>query len=77
MSGLNLLSVWTVYDHPKDYPDSWVARRHEVRAGGQTVATMDAVFGTSLDDVRAKLPPDLYCLPRQPDDEPHIVESWI
>lgn len=74
---MNLLSVWTVYDRPSDYPDSFVARRHVVRAGGITVATLDAVFSTSLDGVRAKLPPGLYRMPRHADDEPHIVESWI
>lgn len=74
---MRLLSIWTVFDHPADYPDSFVARRFEVHSGGVTFATPEAVFATSLEAVRAKLPPGLYRMPRQHDDEPQIVESWI
>lgn len=74
---MNLLSVWTIYDHPRDYPDGFVARRHEVRPGGTTVATLDAVFAATLEGVRAKLPPHLHYIARSPEDEAHIVESWL
>jgi hypothetical protein len=77
MSRVALLSVWTVYDHPRDHPDSFVARRHEVLAGGTTVATPDAVFAPTLEEVRAKLPRDLVPIARSPGDDPVIVESWI
>ena len=33
MSG-DRLAIWTVYDHPLDYPNDFVARRFEVDAGG-------------------------------------------
>lgn len=72
-----ILSIWTVYDHPSDYPASFVARRHEVQAGGITVATPDAVFAPTLEEVRAKLPRDLVPIARSPGDDPVIVESWI
>jgi hypothetical protein len=28
-----VLSIWTVYDHPADYPDGFIARRHEAGEG--------------------------------------------
>lgn len=72
-----LLSIWTVYDHPDDYPHGFVARRHEPQRDGTTVPTADVVFAPTLDAVRAKLPPELYRLEREPGDAPSIVESWI
>jgi hypothetical protein len=72
-----LLSVWTVYDHPSDYPDGFVARRHEAYTDHSVVATADAVFAPTLEAVRAKLPPGLHCITRSPGDDPVIVESWI
>lgn len=68
----NDFSLWTVYEKPADYPAQWVARRHTLV--GPTAA---AVFALSLDAVCEKLPPGLYCIPRQPDDEPCIVETWL
>jgi hypothetical protein len=71
-----LLTMWTVYDHPADYPGHFVARKWIVDAAGAR-PSMEAVFAPTLEQVRAKLPPDLFCSPRQPGDEPQIVESWF
>ena len=35
------LSMWTVYAHPRDYPDDFVARRSEVLPGGLIGMTND------------------------------------
>jgi hypothetical protein len=71
-----LLAIWVVYKRPADYPGHFVARKWLVTPEGLT-ATMEAVFAPTLGQVRAKLPPDLYCSPRQPGDEPQIIESWF
>jgi len=72
-----VLSVWTIYDHPRDYPNHFVARRSEVLLGG-AIGTTDEMFTAStLAAVRALLPPGLYRLPRYPADDPVIVEIWI
>jgi hypothetical protein len=70
------LIIWTVYDHPRDYPDSFVARRSEV-TGGVVRLTTDMFVADTLGELRALLPPGLHCLPRYPDDQPHIVEVWL
>lgn len=70
------LQIWTVYDHPRDYPDGFVARMHVVGRGAHG-PTARALYGATLGDVRAALPPGLTCLARSPDDDPRIVESWI
>jgi hypothetical protein len=74
---MSVLSIWTVYKRPSDYPALYVARRHESRSDGTAVATLEAVFADTLEAVRAKLPPGLVCIPRDPTDDPVIVESWI
>lgn len=69
------LCMWTVYAHPKDYPNGYVARLFRLDG-----PTHDAFFGDSLEEVRAfldKCYPGLYCIPRSPNDEPQIVETWL
>lgn len=70
------LPWWTVYERPRDFPHCWVAREFLIRSG-ETVATDNMIIGPTLDMVRSALPPGLVCIPRSPEDEPHIVESWI
>lgn len=72
-----LLGLWTVYERPADYPIGFVARLHHVYAGGLSGATLTAVYGPDLASVRRKLPAGLENLGREPEDDPHIVETWI
>lgn len=71
------LSIWTVYDHPTDFPTEFVARRHKVRPGSEPVATTDLVRGDSLAAVRTQIPRGLTRLPRNTQDDPCIVEVWL
>jgi len=73
-----VLNMWTVYDRPRDFPDSHVARRFEC-GGGHTepVATRDVIKG-DLPAIRDALSRcGLVCLSRNDSDEPQIVESWV
>jgi hypothetical protein len=71
-----LFGIWTVYDHPADYPDGFIARLHQVFPG-LAVATEHTITAATLDQLRGQLPPHLHCVPRRPADEITIVESWI
>lgn len=71
----NSLSIWTIYENPKDYPGIYVARRWEVSA--TPVATSDLLTGASLEDVRAQLPPGLMRMPANAEDDQSVVESWL
>jgi hypothetical protein len=71
------VSLWTVYDHPRDYPDVWVARRSEVGVGAAPRPTSDMFTAETLDELRALLPRGLVCLARSPGDDPVIVEVWL
>jgi hypothetical protein len=69
-------TVWTVYDRPNDYPETFVARQYVIR---ETYAEPvgDTVIGP-LDALRARFErAGLVNICRQDGDEPQIVESWI
>lgn len=68
----DLPSFWVVYDHPNDYPASFVARRW---LGDKP--TGKVLFASELNDLRTLLPAGLCQIVRYPDDDPVIVESWL
>ena len=71
-----VLSMWAVYNHPKDFPEGYVARRFDCTAQGP-LATQDAYSG-ELEAIRdTLLRAGLIRLDRQADDEPQIVETWL
>lgn len=69
---MTALPIWTVYDHPTDYPAGFIARLFL-----NDKPTSQVLTARSLDGVREQLPPGLYCIPRSPDDDPVIVECWL
>jgi len=71
------LTLWTIYHNPSDYPGKYVARRFVVERGLGLKAAREVLIADTLEAIRARLPPGLYCLGRQPGDEPQIVETWI
>src|SRR5262245_30962933 len=70
-----VLSIWTIYEHPLDYPHDYVARRFEVRDHG-VMMTRDMFVAETLEELRALLPPGLFRLPRTDGEPKAIVESW-
>jgi hypothetical protein len=67
------LEIWTVYDHPKDWPDGYIARKWI----GET-ATGDTICADTLHAIRVQLRSmDLVCLSRSHNDDPVIVEVWL
>lgn len=70
------LSVWTVFDHPTDYPEVFIARKW-LLVSGVAVATSETVTGPTLQSVRDQIPAGLHCFARSPEDDVYIVESWL
>lgn len=68
------LDIWTIYRHPRDYPDKYVARKTVVPPG---TPTNDMFIAGSLDEARALLPRGLHRMPRSAEDDPVIVEVWL
>jgi hypothetical protein len=71
-----LLNIWTIFDHPIDYPDHYVARLFIV-GNGNHKATASVILCNDLDELRGKLPPNLIRLPRDNNDDRNIIESWL
>lgn len=69
------LSIWTVYDKRLEPPASFVALRWLV--GREQVATPDILVAATLQEIRSLLPLGLFCLTRDVNDEPTVVESWL
>jgi hypothetical protein len=76
----NVLNMWTVYDHPEDFPHTFVARRWEVGSGTvvSLVMTDDMIIAPELEGIRKVLRlRGLVRLERHPNDDERIVETWI
>jgi hypothetical protein len=70
------LRLFTIYDHPIDHPNDFIAREWVV-VGSFYEPRAIAARGASLDEVRAQLPPGLARIDRSPEDDPKIVETWL
>jgi len=72
--------MWVVYDHPLDFPDSFVARKHIVVLGtdAMLIVTEEIELAPTLREIRKLLEPlGLVCLPRYENDDPKIIEVWL
>ena len=69
--------MWTVYDHPRDCPDAFIARRFEVGRSG-LVATTETMSSPHIYILREQLAiRGLTPLARSPGDDPCIIETWV
>jgi hypothetical protein len=71
-----VLTIWVIYQNPKDHPGKWVLRPQYATPQG-IVADPGCAVGNTLEDVRACLPPGLVKLTRHVDDDPVIYETWL
>lgn len=76
MSGDDL-ELFTVYGNPRDYPGAFVVRRWTIGRHGRAADVQPHAVERTLEAARASLPDGLYCLGREPGDDPAIVEVWI
>lgn len=68
-----MIDCWVIYDHPKDFPDYWVARRFV-----NDQPTEDTLLSDSLEEMRLWMRKRrLACFYRADEDDPVIVETWL
>lgn len=70
------LRQYTIYDHPLDCPESWVVREWQIKRGSAEPVPGPAWTAPTLQAARGLIPTGLFCLPREADDDPVIVETW-
>lgn len=66
--------IWTIYDHPSDYPDHVTVRVWYGELSEPNVALVQSIEEARTYVLSAGA---CMCLRRLPDDDPVIVESWI
>jgi hypothetical protein len=67
------LKLWTIYKHPTDYPDRFVARQFVLDK-----PTENVIISPDIETLRSHfLEIGLSCITRSPHDEPQIVEVWL
>jgi len=67
-----MLDLWVIYEHPRDYPEDFIARRWQLGT-----PTDDILIAPTLEKIRSKLPLGLVRIPRAKADDSVIVEVWI
>jgi hypothetical protein len=73
----NGLDMWVVYWSPRDYPNTYVARKWRIFAGDLPMPISEMFTSPSLAELRALLPPGAVNIGRMPQDEAQIVEVWV
>ena len=64
--------IWTIYKHPLDYPDKFVARKFI-----SDKPTEEILIGETLEEIRSLLPKGFTRFERNPNDALSIVETWL
>jgi hypothetical protein len=73
----NELSIWVIFDSPKDYEGSFVVRRQVATAGCVSWAVRPEAVTSSLENARLRVPTGLIRMERDPTDDPCIAEVWM
>ncbi len=72
-----MLIMWTIYKHPRDFPHLYVARPWDGR-NGMPAKDLNIILSPSLKPLQnVMMDKCLNKIPRDPNDSPVVVESWI
>lgn len=72
----DVLTGWTIFNHPSDYPQHIVVRRWWVVDGGIQHAGV-AVLCQSLEEAREQIPVGTIRFEREEADDAVIIETWL
>lgn len=74
---MEFIQMFTIYDHPKDYPGCYIARKWLIGPGSVN-ATTDIIIGTDVSKIREKIKKLGFSrIPRSVNDDPVILETWM
>lgn len=77
--GITTAVMWTIHDHPADYPDQFVARLWLLHGNGPPAATPE-VLCNSLEEIRQsmlRLGMIVCIAPSSEEEDATLVETWI
>jgi hypothetical protein len=75
-----VLTMFTIYDHPRDYPRHIVVRQFLiVRGQREPLVSFVGCLYSTLDEARRDCQRNgaSVCLDREPADDANIVETWL
>lgn len=70
------MMVFTVYDHPRDYPNHFVVRGWEID-NLEPRPRQECTLASTLDEARKAIPKGFINIGRFEDDDSVILEVWI
>lgn len=75
----HVLSMYTIYFNPRDYPGRFVMREWFIVKGSREPmpAPLPSAVCDTLEEARRALPPGVVWMGRNPEDESQIVEVWV
>lgn len=68
---------YVIYDHPRDFPDSFVMRKWLIYPAPRGPEPGPMVKGPTYESVKRLIPPTAVCIGRDPTDDDRIVETWL
>lgn len=74
------MTLYTIYDHPRDFPKNFVVREWVVGRDNKTYPeySLNRWLYDSLEEARKPLKErGLVCVQRDENDDPVIVETWM
>jgi hypothetical protein len=74
-----MMTMWTIYDHPKDYPEVYVAREWVIDDDAYPRSTASVMIAGDIEILREILLTQMgrTCIARSDQDDPKIVETWV
>lgn len=73
-----VLKIYTIYHGVSDQrEDAWVVRRSLIECGAILPDDSPLAVCDTLEEARCAIPGRLALIPRSPEDDPVIVESWL
>jgi hypothetical protein len=72
-SGIGL-PIWTLYDHPHDFPEHYVLRLFDGMSGQ---ASPVIFLANTLDDIHRAMAVGYICICREEGDDPKIICSYV
>ncbi len=69
--------MFTIYERPLDFPDSYVVRSWEVVPGQMEPIPGSFALKPTLEAAREFVPAGLFRMPRHSEDDSYIVETWL
>jgi hypothetical protein len=74
----NALNIWVIYDHPKDFPEEYVARLWQVKNGSSPEFTASVIRSKSVERLREIfVNTGLVRIDRYNIDDECILETWL